>query len=264
MARTRRWVIDPSLGHGRWEVRLSSWKWFHDFVRQEMLDYTQYVWRGHRCDDWRLEPALDRELAGKTAATRDRLIGEHLVDFQYAVRGRRGSNPPRLEDENDWWALGQHNGLLTPLLDWTTPPFAALYFAFAQNRTPQTPKRAVFALSRSTVARRSTELAAAHTGPGRPPVIEFVRPFSDENARLVNQGGLFTRSPAGVTIEDWASEHIDENYRRGSLIRITIPNAGRDECLRTLNRMNINHLTLFPDLYGASAFCNMRLRIARY
>ena len=47
-------------------------------------------------------------------------------------------------------------------------------------------------------------------GPIRPQV-EFVRPFSDENQRLVNQGGLFTRAPDDTDIETWVKENFKEN-----------------------------------------------------
>ena len=48
------------MGKGFGEVRISSWKYFGDFVYQEMLNYDSYVWRGHRCDNWQLESTLDR------------------------------------------------------------------------------------------------------------------------------------------------------------------------------------------------------------
>jgi hypothetical protein len=48
------------------------------------------------------------------------------------------------------------------------------------------------------------------------------------------------------------------------LMKISIPKTAAKDCLRYLNRMNINHSTLFPDLYGASQFCNMELNIPKY
>ena len=59
MARTKRWVW-KNIASGIAEVRLSSWKYFGDFIYQEMQDYNAYVWRGQRCDIWDLETTFDR------------------------------------------------------------------------------------------------------------------------------------------------------------------------------------------------------------
>ena len=89
-------------------------------------------------------------------------------------------------------------------------------------------------------------LLSALAPPPRPPV-EFIRPLSDENSRLVNQAGLFSRSPDGIYLKSWINDKF-ESERSYILIKILITNKDRKECLRTLNRMNINHLTLFPDI----------------
>ena len=61
-----------------------------------------------------------------------------------------------------------------------------------------------------------------------------------------------------------AYQQVDAETNTYELIKIVIPKAGAKDCLRYLNRMNINHATLFPDLYGASLFCNMELQISKY
>ena len=279
---------NPKDGFGL--VKISSWKYFMEFIYSEMLDYETYIWRGQRNSNWELETTLDRLIkAAKIRKTKQLdFVHNHLEQFKYATRGRRGANPRNIENDNEWWALGQHHGLATPLLDWTSSPFVAAYFAFIDTGQRQTEFRAVYALHKPTIEKKvvqiqrdqenknKKELEDIEAGKKKTgilgkiilkgpvyPEIEFIRPLSDENHRLVNQGGLFSKSPSGKTLDFWVQENFagEDEY---NLIKILIPNTERKQVLKTLNRMNINHLSLFPDLYGASRFCNLFGEIDKY
>jgi FRG domain len=254
--------IETEIKNGIMEVKLISWRYFHDYVRKEMLDYSHFIWRGQREAKWKLESSLDRLLRGKPESRRHSYAHLHLEKFKLAARGRRGPNPSKIESENDWWALGQHQGLATPLLDWTESPFVALYFAFEDEEAPESEARAVWSLG--AFQKKNREIITAHSGTGPPPTLESIRPAQDENSRLVNQAGLFTRVPLGKTIDSWVEENHAGVSDEAGLLKIIIPNMERPECLRTLNKMNINHLSLFPDLYGAGQHCNKSLRIDKY
>lgn len=248
------------------EIEITSWKFFHDYVRQEMLEFSHYVWRGQRDAQWPLESSLDRQLKSKPTnkIARARV---HLAKFKQSVRGRRGPSPTKIEDENEWWSLGQHHGLATPLTDWTESPFVALYFAYEKPLRPPNGLRSVWALG--SFQQKNREIVDAHKAKTPPPAsppgtLDFIRPHQDENARLVAQAGLFTKAPLGETVDGWVRKNCAGEIKKGHLIKITIPELGRTECLRTLNKMNINHLSLFPDVYGSSLHCNKALEIDKY
>jgi len=261
MARKPRWE-EGNVEGGVIETKLFSWKYFSDYINQEMLDYTGYIYRGHGNSSWKLEPTLDRVVRSPVSPKRVQL----LEDFKYEVRGRRGNNPPVMEDENDWWALGQHHGLFTPLLDWTESPFVALYFAISVAVKEKHSNIAVYALSQGAVTLKNrfiNENEDVVKINNKKPTVKLVRPLSDENSRLVSQRGLFTRGPNNIDIESWV-KRFSSRKNAMELIKITMPATGIKDCLRYLNRMNINHSTLFPDLTGASSYCNNKLIVKDY
>lgn len=236
------------------KTKLKHWTDIHKIVAQ-LLDLPNYVYRGHRMDNWCLEPTLTRML--KTSGDIPAATANHLKTFKYAIRGRRGLNPPVLK-KKALWALGQHNGLATPLLDWSLSPYVAIFFAFAELITgDQTGTRVIFALNETRVKNKAIELRKADPNAD---IIKFHRPLSDENARLVNQNGLFTISPVGISIEDWIVTNF-KGSKETVLAKIFIPDEFRIVCLKALDKMNINYATLFPDLEGASKYSNMKYEI---
>jgi hypothetical protein len=262
MPRRSRWELKP-FSEGVQEVELFSWDYFTDFIYDKLLNYEKYVFRGHRRSEWKLESTLNRQLRQASLASKADRTKAHLAAFKYASRGRRGANPSKLNSENDWWALGQHFGLSTPLLDWTSSPYVGAFFAFEKKKHDDTARRVILALS-SNVEEKSEEIAKATPEGQNPEVVQFIRPLSDENPRLVNQSGLFTRAPLGTDIESWVRQHFKDSKNNAYLIKITVPSSDRIKALIELNRMNINYLTLFPDLYGTSLHCNTALSIPHY
>jgi hypothetical protein len=249
------------------EITLTSWTQFQDYVQKEPYSLPHFVWRGQRDSNWRLESGLDRYVQ-KSADSSATIAARHLERFKQASRGRRGESPNSPNNENEWWALAQHNAMLTPLLDWTESPFVALYFAFEKDQKPVSQKRAVWALSTDLTSRSESE--SSHESDKRSLTkrsrgeLEYIRPLQDDNSRLVNQAGLFTKVPAGTTVESWIRENAVITPGDVALTKFVIPEEGREDCLRLLNRMNINHLSLFPDLYGAGKHCNNVLQIEKY
>jgi hypothetical protein len=244
-----------------YETRLRSWTEFHDFVNRT-LDL-HYIFRGHRRTDRKLEPTLVRLIKGRL--DHKKLYEDHIENFRYALRGRRGANPPSLDKPSsdkpyDLWSLGQHHGLLTPLLDWTASPYVALFFAFAKA-DKSTKTRTVFCLNEIRIKEISERISKDVWVED---ITEFHRPLSDENSRLVTQSGLFSVSTGVTDIESWIVRNWDQSQKKIVLLKIHIPNRDREECLKALNKMNINYASLFPDIYSACKHTNMKLEIGKY
>jgi hypothetical protein len=266
----KRYIPKKTSMNGIYDVHLDSWQEFSAVVHQKALRRSTFLYRGHMTSEWTLVPSLYRILEKKKNI--QSIVKLQLKQYKMAARGRCSLG--ERDHEEKWWALGQHMGLATPLLDWTESPFVALFFAFAENEdlyecTSYVEYRVVFMLDRSVINNRCHELKK--DGWGESQLIKFVEPFSHENQRIVGQSGLFTVSPDewafdSLSLEDWVNEAFDGVDGKPALIKVYIPNTrtARRDCLRSLNRMNINYLSLFPDLEGSGKHCNLKREISSY
>jgi hypothetical protein len=245
------------------EFKVNTWLEFIENIENNFIDHKEYLFRGHRDSTWKLESTFDRKYKDslKKIESRlridksyDELLKIHLKNFKKNSIGKR-INPNKKLNNSEWWALGQHYGLDTPLLDWTLSPYIALYFALFNPTAPNSKTRTLWIFSPTALQ----EIAI-----NQEPESEFIKEIDspiDENIRLLSQKGKFTKTPNGKSIEQFLTDDSKLGGFTPVLYRIDIPESLRDLFLRHLNSMNINHSTIFPDLTGASELTNRELEI---
>lgn len=267
----RSFDILPEQPSGRIPVtRIEHWRDFSSLLESPFFNRVdeQFIFRGHRRFDWEMTPTLAR--VTENGIVTEEIAKQQLDMFRKAIRGRIADHS-LLDDENErehdeLWSIGQHHGLMTPLLDWTYSPYVALFFAFAKEDQPDekdNPYRAVYILNKSFIS--NDDLC---------PDIRVFEPKKDDHGRLVSQAGLFTFSPYDATIENKLTEVLtDEDFPDDELktaaeaeqpgilakyiCKVYIKNEEQQECLKHLRRMNVHHASLFPDLIGAADYCNI-------
>jgi hypothetical protein len=159
-----------------------------------------------------------------------------IEQFQKAARPLTPTPP---ENTWEWLALGQHHGLATRLLDWTTNSLGALYFACEDQHS--TADSAVWCYHHE----------GAMANPAADPFslreLAFYWP-PHVTQRITVQGGCFTTHPptsAQKTLK-WP----------GDLRKVVIPAASRHRIRRELVQLGITRATLFPDLDGIAVTIN--------
>jgi hypothetical protein len=177
---------------------------------------------------------------------------------------------------NEWelLALAQHYGLATRLLDWTTNPLAALFFAVESEDFFN---GAVYAFRQPSIVQ--SELTRFEDANIAGAILSYEpRPL---DRRLLQQSAVFTyhprptvpleprRSapfpPEGEVLEPGVSYTNAENpavQKAGvDLIEIIIQTDYKLQIHRELRTLGITRETLFPDLGGLSEHLNQRAKV---
>lgn len=193
----------------------------------------EWLFRGHKDRNWPLRPGIARvtPLNGSLELTERRL----LVEFKRVARPYL--RQPAVSDW-DFLALAQHHGIPTRLLDWTSNPMAALYFAVEDEWA----NRSVvwcYRCGRAPVAEEIDPLTIEKVGFFRPPHI---------SPRISGQAGYFTVHP---------SPFNDLKARRESdeaLEALIVRRRDRAKFRRELDRIGVNRASLFPDIDGIAQY----------
>lgn len=159
--------------------RRATWLQFLDFVERHSSSH--WIFRGVAdADRHVLVPKIGRD------ETHYSLSIERVIFANFKRRARQFVDSSSFS-EWDMLALGQHHGLPTRLLDWTTNPLVAAYFAVTSLPADKTAR--VYALKAPAlieVSKSADPFAVAEIGAFIPSAVA---------PRIVAQRGLFTVHP---------------------------------------------------------------------
>lgn len=202
-----------------------TWLAFLEFI--DRRSHTRWIFRGCGSLGYSCVPSVGRVAAYDA-------VDEIRVFRAFQRSAGLFVEVPQANDW-EWLALAQHHGLPTRLLDWTTNPLVACFFAVASG--PPKEDAVVYAYSL-----QDEEIidAASQPDPFAIERVSFLLP-AKTTSRLVSQRGLF--SVHHEPNVPWTPGELDKN-------RFVVPGPLRARFRRRLFRLGIDPSHIWADLDG--------------
>lgn len=249
------------------EIRIERWEDFESAVAQIRKNNEQpdeVLFRGQADSSWRLSTTLDRYPKSEISVA-EYYKTVHVVKHQIESFTEAKWDIPELSDLNalcaeydglrgvlrsgplpahSYLTYLRHHGFPSPLLDWTSSPYVATFFAF---RDASEKDRAVYAYSEMPAAGKFRSSGQ--------PEIYSVGPYTRAHKRHFLQQSQYTvclqfhpgqRSAPG----EWVFGAHDQVFERGEpdqdlITKLTISAKERTKILKTLDAYNLNAHSLF-------------------
>jgi FRG domain len=198
----------------------------HDLLSKGMWDTRNLLYRGVRRSDYQLIPSLGRKRS-KTEGGLERYEQRLMEDFRRRALPYLSRAPTT---KWEWLFLAQHYGIPTRLLDWTTNPLVALYFASTGDDSSD------FAVYESLQA-KWLERPQDEDMEKLDEVVGLRPPHADP--RYISQEGAFTFHPNAA-----------DAFSPGGLVKHVVPGALREDFQWQLRKLGYGAARIFPGLDG--------------
>jgi len=198
------------------------------------------LFRGQNCN----KPLLPK-IARKNPANDTTKIEQNML---HELK-RRTARHPLVLGKDDWDALvvAQHFGMSTRLLDWTTNPLIALWFAVIDENPKKGGYVYMFPVTDDLILDRERELDPFSTGKTR-----VFKP-SINNERLSAQSGWFTAHKYSKQSMRFVDLHKNKELKRKVLMK-SVRCENKTRLRKALDRVGINQESMFLGLEGTCRY----------
>lgn len=239
-----------------------------------------YIYRGQSNASWRLETTLQRASGIKFQRDFTEKAERYSLDnfsARFHLYDRENNEPESLLE---WLSLMQHYGVPTRLLDFTSSPYAALYFGIEGYDFQRQPEFALYCIDYTGLMNRSIELIKKEDsrftenresiqGKSDKVFDDFIDPFNRNilwvtepdrlNARIDRQAGCFLVSGnKEMGIEELIES---DSYSEVDCRKIVLSGSIAQSAFALLRKMNISGKSIYGDLGGLARSLALQIKI---
>jgi len=235
-------------------MRITTVSQLHDAVKGLLHELgPKLYFRGQSDDHYSLTPSIGRE---QRLLSESRLLVTSVAEEQnllHCFRRHTYEHHHRVLSQWESLFLARHHGLPTRLLDWTTNPLIALFFACLAFKTePASDGGAIWVFSKRGAWMDDVDVFDPRDDPFGVSGVRILYPFNP-SPRITAQSGVFTiQEDPRFDLRRLQDEPMpDCDIDR--LTMLSIPEESKLSLLRELHRIGVHHRSVFPDLDGIAA-----------